>query len=277
MTISNIKKQIRRFIHVRIKKLRRIAGKTLGLQVVQNRSALLLERYESPYLDPSTGSEYKEICDAIAKSGMRIVFDMPANYTVYNSIKYIIENNIPGDIVECGVGNGIKIRIIVEFLVRRGTIDRQIFLYDTFAGMTAPSEHDAKTVVSLDVQKKWELHRAETHNNWYYFALETVRANIEQAGYPKEKFFFIQGDVLKTLPNKKHERVALLRLDTDFYESSRHELVHLYDLVSHRGVVIFDDYGGWEGQRKATDDFFKQRGEFPFFHRTCRKERVVIK
>ncbi len=249
----------------------------VGLQRIPNSIKQKMESFESPFLDPSTGDEYKEICRAIQRGGMRIDPDLATNFTAYNIIKYVSENNISGDIVECGVGNGIKMRIMAEYLHRHGKDDRRLFLYDTYAGMTAPTVFDTKPVLQFDVLQKWKLSQKETHNTWYYIPLERVQRNVYASEYPKELIYFVKGNVLQTLPNATHECIALLRLDTDFYDSSKHELECLYDLVPKDGAVIFDDYGGWEGQKKATDEFFAKRKELPLLHRTCRIERVIIK
>ena len=85
------------------------------------------------------------------------------------------------------------------------------------------------------------------------------------------------GDVRETLPNPDHLEIALLRLDTDFYESTHHELAHLYDLVGERGVVLIDDYGTWKGSTSGGGEFFAKRAVQPFLHRTSRKERMLVK
>jgi hypothetical protein len=79
-------------------------------------------------------------------------------------------------------------------------------------------------------------------------------------GYPAERIHYHAGLVQDTIPEQAPERIALLRLDTDWYESTRHELAHLYDRVPSGGVIIVDDYDYWEGSRQAVDEFLAARG-----------------
>jgi len=69
---------------------------------------------------------------------------------------------------------------------------------------------------------------------------------------------FIKGRVEETIPNAAPEQIALLRLDTDWYESTRHELIHLFPRLTHGGVLIIDDYGYWQGARKAVDEYIEE-------------------
>jgi O-methyltransferase len=94
--------------------------------------------------------------------------------------------------------------------------------------------------------------------------LEDVRRNLLSTGYPEEKCHFIKGDVLKTIPHEAIDEIAILRLDTDWYESTRHELQHLYPKLTRGGVLIVDDYGHWQGCRKAVDEYFTGRPPFMF-------------
>ena len=99
-------------------------------------------------------------------------------------------------------------------------------------------------------------------------------------GYPENKIHYIVGDVLESLKDNKNipEKIAILRLDTDWYESSKFELEKLYDSVVVGGLIIFDDYYHWDGQRKATDDFFKSRNiNYEFVNTNNGKTSVIIK
>lgn len=182
--------------------------------------------------------------------------------------KYVLENNIEGVFVECGVDSGHFEHMWILTLQKNNTL-RDIYLYDTFAGCVKPSRHDytckdAK-MYSMDrfqVFQKWKENIIdEKTNGWCYTPLEKVKARLEATGYPAERLHYIVGDVLETLKDKTKipEKIAILRLDTDWYESSKYELEQMYDNVVKGGVIIFDDYFHWEGQRKATDDFFKER------------------
>ena len=92
---------------------------------------------------------------------------------------------------------------------------------------------------------------------WCYSPLEKVKDRLN----PQDKLHYIVGDVMETLKDKTNipDKIAILRLDTDWYESSKYELEQMYDNVVTGGVIIFDDYYHWDGQRRATDDFFKSK------------------
>ena len=95
--------------------------------------------------------------------------------------------------------------------------------------------------------------------------------------YPEAQMRFIAGDVLQTVPATVPSQIALLRLDTDWYKSTLHELNHLYDLVMPRGIVILDDYGWCRGARQATDEFFSRQSFKPMLHRVNQGVRMIVK
>lgn len=187
-------------------------------------------------------------------------FTMTSNERLYGlieSVKYIISNNLPGSFVECGVWKGGSMMAVAETLLGLGITDRNLYLYDTFSGMTAPTEEDsnyqeqpAADLLIKDTKKK------EESLVWAYSSLEEVKSNIEKTGYPSSFIHYAEGDVLKTIPGTDPGEIALLRLDTDWYESTKHELQHLYPKLVEKGVLIIDDYGFWKGSRKATDEYF---------------------
>jgi hypothetical protein len=111
-----------------------------------------------------------------------------------------------------------------------------------------------------------------------YASLSEVRTNIQaRSRIGIERFRFIEGDVLCTIPQIVPDAIALLRLDTDFYESTLHELTHLYPRLVPGGVLIIDDFGCWNGSRKAVEDYFAEHDR-PFFVRDSNiGSRVAIK
>ncbi|MFM8982727.1 MAG: TylF/MycF/NovP-related O-methyltransferase [Spartobacteria bacterium] len=171
------------------------------------------------------------------------------------AVDFIEERQIAGDIVECGVWRG---GISMAMAIRLNTIGepRNFFLYDTFEGMSAPTDHDVAPSGQKAENLLNQIQRNETNHIWAYAPLEKVRKNLETTGYPMEKMRFVKGPVEETIPGTLPEKIALLRLDTDWYESTRHELQHLYPRLSTGGVLILDDYGFWAGARKAVDEFF---------------------
>jgi O-methyltransferase len=172
--------------------------------------------------------------------------------------RYIVDHEIPGAIVECGVWRGGSMQAVARALLARGVTDRDLHLFDTFAGMSEPTTED-RTMdgTSAAVLLKRSPRTARV---WAEASLEDVREGMAETGYPAERIHYHVGKVEETIPADAPETIALLRLDTDWYESTRHELEHLYDRVPHGGVIIADDYGSWQGARKAVDEFLEQRG-----------------
>lgn len=141
-------------------------------------------------------------------------------------------------------------------LKMRGQV-RDLYLYDTFDGMSEPTENDiAPSGQKAELLLK-NLAKDEQNHIWAFAPIDKVRSNVESVGYPAEKIKFVKGKVEDTIPGTMPEKIALLRLDTDWYESTKHELLHLYTLLVSGGVLILDDYGYWAGARKAVDEFFE--------------------
>jgi len=203
-----------------------------------------------------------------------------------DAINYILKNNIEGVIIECGVYSGDFEYIWVNELIKNNAI-RDIYLYDTFSGLVQPTEYDYTCKDNLSQMNKDEVYNYwkkqmidENTNGWCYSALETVKCRLNSTGYPENNLHYIVGDVMETLKDKTKipEKIAILRLDTDWYESSKYELEQMYDNVVTGGVIIFDDYYYWEGQRKATDDFFITRNiSYDFVNIGNNKTSAIIK
>lgn len=151
-------------------------------------------------------------------------------------------------------------------------IERYIYMYDTFQGLTKPSKYDYTTkdasIYKMDnntVIDYWDKQKIANNskyvNAWCYAPLEKVKNRLGSLGYSENKLHYIVGDVAKTLNDFVPEKIAILRLDTDWYESSKIELEKMYDKVTKGGIIIFDDYYHWDGQRRAVDDFFENIGE----------------
>src|SRR5690606_24776929 len=102
-------------------------------------------------------------------------------------------------------------------------------------------------------------------------------SNMVSTGYPMERCHFVEGKVEDTIPATVPDRISLLRLDTDWYESTRHELEHLWPLLQPGGVLIIDDYGHFEGARKAVDEYFLDRSDAPLLNRIDYTGRIAIK
>ena len=178
-------------------------------------------------------------------------------YALYKSVEYIVMNRIPGDFVECGVWRGGSTMLIAYTLLELNETNRKIYLYDTFDGMIQPTEFDHE-VLNSEVQASdiWLKEQKEDYNKWCYASLSEVKNNMALTKYPQGNLFFIMGKVEETIPETMPLQISILRLDTDWYESTKHELIHLYPLLSKNGVLIIDDYGHWAGSKKAVDEYF---------------------
>ena len=100
---------------------------------------------------------------------------------------------------------------------------------------------------------------------------------IAGSGYPMDKVVFVKGPVEDTIPATVPDRISLLRLDTDWYSSTKHEIEHLYPRLSTHGVLLLDDYGHYQGARRAIDEYFDRAGKRPFFTRIDYSCRAAIK
>lgn len=180
-------------------------------------------------------------------------------YALYNAVKYITDAKIKGDIVECGVWKGGSAMICAISLIGSKDKTRKIYLYDTFTGMSKPTKDDETEFNKEQTDKKWAKMQKNRYNKWCYSPIDEVKKNMMSTGYPEDKMVFIKGKVENTIPEKIPKCIALLRLDTDWYSSTYHELKYLFPLLSERGVLIIDDYGHWAGAKKAVDKYFKEK------------------
>lgn len=199
-------------------------------------------------------------------------------YALYTATRHVIETDVPGAFVECGVWRGGSVMLIARTLLGMGCSDREIWLYDTFDGMTPPSPDDIQEMSGRAASEILAEHpRSHDDPFWGVAPRAIVENNVSGTHYPREKFHFVEGDVLKTIPSPALESIALLRLDTDWYESTRHELQHLYPRLASGGVLIIDDYGYWRGARQATDEFLATLPSPPLLHRIDYTGRIAVK
>lgn len=200
-------------------------------------------------------------------------------YATMSSTKYIINNGISGSLVECGVWRGGNSMIMAHTLLSMGVKDRDIYLFDTFEGMTEPSSLDRDTSGKLAKDQLDASKKREGDNIWCLASLEDVQDNFAGVGYPSNLLHYIKGDVQDTLDVEVNlpEEVSLLRLDTDWYESTKKELDVLFPRLVKGGVCLIDDYGHWQGARKALDDYLAEHKLYPLIHVTDYTGRVFIK
>lgn len=199
-------------------------------------------------------------------------------WSLLNAIRYVVAEGIPGDIVECGVWRGGSMMAATRELLALGVTDRRIWLYDTYAGMTAPTSADVEADTGMTAAEMLAATPVADGNNvWCVAGRADVEANMRSTGYPFSQFEFVEGDVAQTLLSTAPTSIALLRLDTDWYESTKVGLEVLYPRLSVGGVCILDDYGHWQGARQAVDDYFAGLGRRPYMHPIDFSGRVFLK
>jgi O-methyltransferase len=195
--------------------------------------------------------------------------------SLLGAVEHITRHRIAGDIVECGVWRGGSMMAVALALLARGDTQRHLYLYDTFQGMSEPTAADRSHGGESAQEQLARTARGE--GVWCEAGIADVQANLWSTGYPRERIHFVQGKVEDTIPATLPAQVALLRLDTDWYESTRHELQHLYPRLQAHGVLIIDDYGHWQGARQAVDEYFAGRGAEHFLHRVDYTARLLLK
>jgi O-methyltransferase len=199
-------------------------------------------------------------------------------YALYTATRHAIDRPVPGDFVECGVWRGGSVMLMALTLLRYGVTDRVLWLYDTFDGMTAPSVEDVQELSGRPANEILaERQKSLSDPFWGVAPRTVVERNLRQTGYPPHHLRFIEGDVRTTLPPAQPDEIALLRLDTDWYASTRHELEYLYPRLARGGVLIVDDYGYWRGARKATDEYLDSLPRRPLLQRIDYTGRMCIK
>jgi hypothetical protein len=221
-------------------------------------------------IDEETLATWEAVSPYTMTSRERIV-------AVCDAVRYLSRYKILGDIVECGVWRGGSVLAILRTLIQTGDVNRDIHLYDTYEGMSEPSQIDR----AYDGRSASDLLQKELKNSdsviWAYASLESVKATVAQAGYPENRLHFIQGKVEETLRLTVPDRIALLRLDTDWYESTKAELNYLFPKLQSGGVIIIDDYGHWEGAQHAVDEYIAENNVQILLHRTDYTGRMAVK
>jgi O-methyltransferase len=229
-----------------------------------------------PFIDINSEHEpeFRELYEKCKPFTMTTVETM---FALYKSVEYIIKNDIPGDFAECGVWKGGSAMMMALMLQKAKRTGNKIYLYDTFEGMPEPGAFD-KDFQDQHASVEWnQTTREQGKSSWCYAPVEEVKQNLAQTGYPAENLVFIKGKVEDTIPANLPRALALLRLDTDWYESTLCELEHLYPLLVKKGVLIIDDYGHWAGSRKATDEYFSKVSDPILLNRTDYSARVGVK
>jgi O-methyltransferase len=241
------------------------------MTAVKDRGRVLLSRAMSAvrHREPPVSGRAKELESLSSEDRAIVEHALPYTMTgvprlqaLIDAVRYLERRGIQGAFAECGVWRGGSVLAMIETLLGAGASPRDIYLYDTFEGMTEPTEKDTSEFAPPALatwreatergERPWgDLFAAETFNE------DAVRDTLTATGYPTGHLHLVRGPVEDTLPERAPDGpLALLRLDTDWYESTRHELIHLYPQLASGGVLIIDDYGHFEGARQAVDEYF---------------------
>ena len=220
-----------------------------GIQLLATRLGYAIERKIPSDLDAATAATIRSVAGFTMSSPAAVA-------ALCAAVRYVVEHRVSGDLVECGVWRGGSMMAIALTLGDLDATDRTLWLYDTYAGMTSPSTVDVRDLDGATPAVGFASGYLEGGGHrWANASLEEAQSNMESTGYPTDRLRYVVGRVEDTIPAKAPEHVALLRLDTDFHDSTLHELKHLYPRLAKGGVLVLDDYGSWQGFRKAVDDF----------------------
>ncbi len=249
----------------------RPAIRKLGVPVGWYRCRKRDEEPIPPDFDELTVRVFEAVKDFTMTSPKRVS-------ALVQAVRFVVENKIEGAIVECGVWRGGSTMAVALTLKALGDEAREIYLHDTFAGMSASTDEDID-IGGASAQPKFDKRKtSEDSSNYCLSPLDETRENVFSTGYPNDKFHFVEGKVEDTIPATiPSGRIALLRLDTDWYESTKHELDHLFPLPAGEGPIIIDDYGHWQGAKKTVDKYFAENNLRIFLSRIDYTGRIGIK
>ncbi|MHA1528993.1 MAG: TylF/MycF/NovP-related O-methyltransferase [Alphaproteobacteria bacterium] len=250
-----------------LKRAIRFAFRKLGFDLVRCNEAGI-------YFPPDFEDRHRTIVERVKS------YTVTSNERIYaliEAVRHILANDIPGDFVECGVYKGGSMMTIALALLSEQVSNRELYLFDTFEGMPKPDERDLyfNGVPAIGDFNRMRL--TDHSSKWLNAPQEAVRQAMSLTGYPDARIHYVKGLVEDTIPTQAPRSIALLRLDTDWYQSTKHEIDHLYQRVSPDGIVIIDDYGHFRGSRQAVDEFFQNSDNPPFLHRIDYSGRLIIK
>lgn len=229
---------------------RNLVGTQLGVDI--QRDARFMEIYER--------------CKPLTMSSIERM------YALHQAVDYICTSGISGDVVETGVWRGGSSMMAALTLLEHDSTERDLWLYDTYEGMAEPTEID-RSFDGQSAKEQWEK-----TPDWCAASLDDVQTNMRTTGYPFERIHFIEGKVEDTIPTAGvPDSIALLRLDTDWYVSNKHELNNLYPRLVAGGVLIIDDYGHWDGVRRSVDEYFAEQGITGLLNRIDYTGRMMVK
>lgn len=211
--------------------------------------------------------------------GQNTMIGWPRLHSLNDSLDQVIADNIHGDFVECGVWRGGCAALMLSKIIEH-RLDKKVWLYDTFQGMSQPTDQD---IHMSGYTAKSEFNKLKSGNgfsDWCIASTHEVELTLNKiCPYAERYSKFIVGKVEDTLIIKENipKSIGLLRLDTDWYESTKIEFETLYPLVSNYGIIIVDDYSDWQGSRKATDEYLAKLDPKSFESSTVSGTLVIKK
>jgi hypothetical protein len=253
--------------------LKRVLKKTarlVGYDIVKYHADSIARRAHPQDFTPHHVSILSEVGPYTLTSPERI-------FSLIEAVSHVVRRNIPGAIVECGVWRGGSMMATALTLRGMNCADRDLYLFDTFKGMTKPLDVDVHASGQAAMTEFVQEQTGEDSSAVCYASLDDVKSAMARTRYNPDRVHFIRGKVEETIPAQAPESIALLRLDTDWYESTRPELEHLFPRLSPGGILIIDDYGDWQGARKATDEFIAKYAPGLFLSRIDDTGRLAIK
>jgi hypothetical protein len=223
--------------------------KPFGLQLRQNRAQRRKPILLISDLDAA-------LMDRFSKYTMT---DRLRQYALIRAMRYVDTAGIEGDFVECGVWRGGSAMLAKASRPKEASIHRRFYLYDTFEGMTEPTNDDYRMKDGVAAHKALEIEkRSKKAKDVLIESAQQVKSYFSREGLLDDDIIFKVGPVEKTLLSDLPDKIALMRLDTDWYASTALELEKLYPRLVPGGVIIIDDYTTWAGARKAADEYFAQ-------------------
>lgn len=187
-------------------------------------------------------------------------------------VRYVSARKIPGAFVECGVWKGgSSMTAAIEF--KKLGDHRDVFLFDAYdlpipPPVDADTDHGGNRVFGG---------ATETKPYWAAVTAEDVGGHMKLTGYPENHVHIVKGLVADVIPGRAPETISILRLDTDTYESTIHNLRHLYPRLSDGGVLILDDYGSHAGIRQAVSEYFGDPSVAPLIQRVDASAGCILK
>lgn len=240
------------------------------------RGALGLMGYRLTRPEPAVPVDFDDDAGRLVERVRPYTLTSPERiFAMREAVRYLEAAAVPGAIVECGVWKGGSMLAALLTLQEMGSTGRELWLYDTFEGMSpaGPLDEDIEGNAGSDL---FGPHSTEAGRILPEAPLHQVRNLLESTGYPADRLHFVPGDVAETIPQTVPDQIALLRLDTDWYESTRHELAHLVPLIPDGGVLLIDDYGHWKGARKAVDEYLADEGLYVLLNRIDYSGRLAV-